>query len=474
MNNLSTNKEIIKVNNSPLENEILQNLINITPADSSDLSNIVINNTLKVDYTSSVLDQNNLSGTNSNSGIGLKDRNDGHFKKIYLNDNDLYIVPQDYINNVPQPAGEPSRFIRYDEFETILNDDNNPLIFSNININNNFLIRFLETDLETDTSLIALRQNNGKIEFRNKNDINWELLSSGGSGVSNFYNLQDVNITKSNTQTYEYIKFNSSKELINSNLTIIDDNNPYLGGILDTNGFNIKFTSNSGIIDGTGNLALQIETSNSNPNFLNIRKTRNSVNENILDLHADSNNGNNNVNMRISTNGAGDLEIDLNNDTQTNKGDFIIKADEVSFNDITSFSMTTGTFIGSVDFVVLSDGGYSSDSGNPSNINLETETLVLQVNGNDTRYYLYLLDGLNGQKSNLVFETNGSNNKVEIEFLSNNSIIKKVGTGTGLANKFIFNNAGQSAILQYFNFSGYPENSERNRWQVLNTGCSVE
>jgi hypothetical protein len=263
-------------------------------------------------------------------------------------------------------------------------------------------------------------------------------------------------------------------ELINSNLTIIDDNNPYLGGILDTNGFNIKFTSNSGIIDGTGNLALQIETSNSNPNFLNIRKTRNSVNENILDLHADSNNGNNNVNMRISTNGAGDLEIDLNNDTQTNKGDFIIKADEVSFNDITSFSMTTGTFIGSVDFVVLSDGGYSSDSGNPSNINLETETLVLQVNGNDTRYYLYLLDGLNGQKSNLVFETNGSNNKVEIEFLSNNSIIKKVGTGTGLANKFIFNNAGQSAILQYFNFSGYPENSERNRWQVLNTGCSVE
>ena len=473
MTEITTKQNITNFTN----NELLQNIINITPADPTSTANIILNNTFKVNYTNPLLDTNNA--TNSNSTISLKDRTDGHFKELYLDNNDLYIIPQDYIINTPQPVSAAVKFLREDDIDiinNILDNDDNSLSYGNINVSNTSIIRFLETDLSSDTSLIGFRQNSGNIEFRNANDGVWtRLYLNGSNGISNFYNLTDVNITKASVQTYEYIKFNGSQELINSNLSISDDNTPQLGGQLSTNDFNIQFTSNTGLLDAFGNIALQIESSsNTNPNYLMIRKERNSGDEDVVNLYASSD-VNTNVNMRISTRGSGDLEIDLNDaTTPNNMGDFIIKTNEFNLADVNTFNMSTGKFIGSLDFIVLSGGGYSTDVLSPTNVELSTETLILQVNGNDNRYYISLIDGTNGQKANVVYETSGSNNQVSVSFSNSTGSIKNIGTGTGLADKLIFTEAGQSAVMQYYQFNGYDINSSRNRWQILNTACLVE
>ena len=117
---ISTNKKITSIL-SPIP---LKNIINITPSDNTN-SNIVINNTLKINYTNSVID--NKSQLNINSSIELKDKLDGQYKELYIHDNDLFIIPMDYFNNNLQYKGLPSRFIKYDELETILNDNNNTI-----------------------------------------------------------------------------------------------------------------------------------------------------------------------------------------------------------------------------------------------------------------------------------------------------------------------------------------------------------
>jgi hypothetical protein len=475
INNINDETQIInQYSENNITNTDIGLNINITPADTNNKSNIVINNTLGVRFTEPKIDINNI--TNSNAGLFLKDRTDGIFKDLYLEDNDLYIIPKSY-DNVSETVtvNSPVYLLRYDEFETLLSGDDNTFTFSNINIKNGYYIRFLETDdVETDTSFIAFRQDNGRIEYRNNNDSDWRLLSAGGGGgVLNFYDLQDVDIVKANTQTYEYIKFNSDNKLINSNLSISDDNLPVLGGELDTSGFDIKFSSNSAIIDTTGNVALKVITADTNTNFLSIRKERNSGDEDVVNLHADSS-LNTNANMRISTRGSGDLEIDLNDETETSKGDFIVKASEFSLPDVDVFNMSTGKFVSSLDFKVLSDGGYSTDELNPTSIDMDAETLVLQINGNGNTYYLSLTDGMNGQKGNIVFETSGTNNRVVISFKTSGGVDKQVGTGSGLANKFILTTAGQSAMLQYYEFSGFASSYSRNRWQILNTGCALE
>jgi hypothetical protein len=471
-NNISTESLINNHINSIITP--INNLINITPSDPTSRSNISINNTIKIDYTDPALDYNNIYKTNA--GFEIKDRNDGHFKKFYLEDNDFYIIPETYnSNNNLIETNDPIKIIRIDDMQNIFNNTDNIYSFGNINITENNILRFLTTDIESDTTLIGLRQNNGKIEFRNNNDIEWKLLGVGGNGASDIYDLQSFNLIKSNVKIYEYLKFDASGNIINSNLSINNDNNPILGGNLLTNNFDIIFSNNSNIKDETGNIALNIQTtSNSNSNYLQIKKDKTiSGNEDILDLHANSY-INNNVNMRISTKGNGDLEVDLNlKETDiSQKGDFIIKANEISLSDINTFNMSSGSFIGSIDLLNLDLETYSEDINNPTTISMNTETIIFQIEDNNKRYYISLYDGLHGQKGNIIFETTASNSYVDLTFISNSSIpvTKNIGTGTGLGNKLIFTHSGQSAMLQYLNLG----NHQRNRWQILNTGCLIE
>lgn len=456
MNNITTIQNITNFTN----NTLLDNIINITPNDPNCNSNIYINNTFKINYTKPFL--NNKEITNINAGIGIKDRYDGYIKDIYLNNNDLYIIPQDFINNKALDKNKPVKFIREDDNDIIKNflqNEDNYLSYGNINIINNSYIRFLDNNLSN--NIIGFRHNKGNIEFKNKNDINWTILNNNDF-INDFYNLTHININKTSIHNKQYIKFDKHKNLINSNLNIFDDNIPKLGGNLYTNNYNIQFTNNSSITDNIGNKILQFSATNNNSNYLKIEKKK-YKNENLINLYATSD-INKNVNMAITTHGNGDLNINLIEDkTLNNMGDFIIRANEFNLADINIFNMSSGKFVSSIEYITL-------NNINSTNIELNTETLVLEINGNNNTYYLSIIDGINGQKGNIIYETNGLNNTIELRFIDKTGKYKKIGTGSGLSNKLILNTSGQSIMLQFLSFN----NENNNRWQILNTGCIIK
>ena len=432
-------------------------------------SNIIINNTLEVGYTNDTKDLNKLN----NASIKLLDRNDSIFKEIYINDNDLYIIPKNNNNN-SIISYNPVKFVRIDELETIVNDEVNPFIISNLKIDDPGTIRFTRDQYPstiTNTE-IGFRQHNGRIEFKNQSYTNWIPLAQG-SGAVNFYDLGSINFQKASADIGDYIILDSNKDLINTKLNIIDDITPQLGGDLDADNNNIKFTSNTGIKDDNDKQILTFldNTSLDNNTYLSIRKDRNSNDEDFIELRSEST-SNASTNFKISTRGSGDLDFDLTNELNSNKGDVVIKANEFNLADIESFNMSTGKFISSINLINISSSTAGLSELTSKLVNINTETLVLVNSNNNIDYYIHIDSGINGQKLNIIYESYNSTGNVILLF-KNNVSTNYVGTGSGLANQLIFSSSGQSASFQYLEIYTSGPNVIRNRWQILNTGCFV-
>lgn len=472
---LTTNQNLLKYSNQNLE--LIGDHISLTKT-STTTSNININNTFEISYTKDVKEFNNVN----NASIRLLDRSDSIFKSLYLESNDLYLVPCDVSGSDTVEYKTPVKLIREDDLETILNNITNPIVYSNIIVDDPGTIRFTRRDSNGDvisntltSTLIGFRQNNGIIQFRNESYADWVNLSQNGNGngAGTFYELSDVTFQKSDANVGDYIKLDENKELVNTTLNIVDDTTPQLGGNLYMNTSNIIFDTNGGLFDATGNLSIKIsnDTSNSNPNYLEIKKGKNSGDEDIIELRSESTSGTN-ANFKISTRGSGDLDIDLIEDSST-KGDFIVRANEFNLADIDAFTMSTGKFIGSLNLVVLSLTTAGSTEETAKQVNTSTETIVLQNDDDNTDYYIYIDSGISGQKLNIIYESTGVNNSVIILFRDGiNS--RYVGIGTGLGNKLIFTSSGQSSCLQYLEMYSSGPNISRNRWQILNTGCLIE
>lgn len=472
---LKTNLNLLKYSNLNLK--LIGDHISLTKANNTS-SNININNTFEVSYTGDLKNFNNVN----NASIRLLDRSDSIFKTLYLESNDLYLVPRDVIDSDTIEDKTPVKLIREDDLETILNSNTNPIIYSNLIVDDPGSIRFIRRDSNGDvitdtlaTTLIGFRQNNGIIQFRNQTYTEWTDLSNTGvgGGASTFYELIDVKFSKDEANAGDYIKLDGNKDLVNTPLNIVDDTTPQLGGNLYMNTSNIIFDTDGGLIDITGNLSIKIsnDSSNSNPNYLEIKKGKNTGDEDIIELRSESTNGAN-ANFKISTRGSGDLDINLIEDSST-KGDLIVRANEFNLADIDSFNMSTGKFIGSLNLVVLSLTTAGNTEGTSKQVNTSTETIVLQNNDDSTNYYIYLDTGINGQKLNIIYETTENNNSVTVLF-KDGIDSRFIGTGSGLGNKLIFTTSGQSACLQYLEMYSSGPNISRNRWQILNTGCFVE
>jgi hypothetical protein len=467
---LNTTSNLIRYINENSNNNINLNIGDNISLDVIDnISNININNTFEISYTDDVKQINTIN----NASIRVLDRNDSLFKTLYIQDNDLYIVPKTVFNNTieTQPA---SKLLREDELETIINSESNPFIFSNIKIDDPGTIRFTRQghpSTITDTE-IGFRQNNGIIEFKNQSFTDWVSLENVFQDIS-FYDLISVEFSKSDAEVGDYIKLDSNKNLINTRFNIIEDTTPQLGGNLDTNSRYITFNTNTGILDSNNdNILIFLDSSSiNNDNYLTVRKDRNSQDEDIIELKADSTT-NNTAHFKISTKGSGDFEIDLTNSIDDTKGDIIIKANEFNLADIDTFNMSTGKFISSVSVVNISDTTAGLTELDAKIINTNTDTLVIE-NSNDTNdYYIYINKGINGQKLNIIYESTGINSKVILLFKDGNDA-RFIGTGGGLANQLEFTSAGQSACLQYLELYTSGPNINRNRWQILNTGCGV-
>jgi hypothetical protein len=467
---LNTTSNLIRYINENSNNNINLNIGDNISLDVIDnISNININNTFEISYTDDVKQINTIN----NASIRVLDRNDSLFKTLYIQDNDLYIVPKTVFNNTieTQPA---SKLLREDELETIINSESNPFIFSNIKIDDPGTIRFTRQghpSTITDTE-IGFRQNNGIIEFKNQSFTDWVSLENVFQDIS-FYDLISVEFSKSDAEVGDYIKLDSNKNLINTRFNIIEDTTPQLGGNLDTNSRYITFNTNTGILDSNNdNILIFLDSSSiNNDNYLTVRKDRNSQDEDIIELKADSTT-NNTAHFKISTKGSGDFEIDLTNSIDDTKGDIIIKANEFNLADIDTFNMSTGKFISSVSVVNISDTTAGLTELDAKIINTNTDTLVIENSNDTTDYYIYINKGINGQKLNIIYESTGINSKVILLFKDGNDA-RFIGTGGGLANQLEFTSAGQSACLQYLELYTSGPNINRNRWQILNTGCGV-
>lgn len=470
---LNTTSNLIRYVNENSNN--INNINNFNIGDNisldvvDNISNININNTFEISYTDDVKQIN----TPNNASVRILDRTDSLFKTVYIQDNDLYIVPKTVFNNTIE-THSASKLIREDELETIINSESDPFIFSNIIIDDPGSIRFTRQghpSTNTDTE-IGFRQNNGVIQFRNQSFTDWVSIAQASGAVS-FYELISVDFSKSDAEVGDYIKLDNNKNLINTRFNIVDDTTPQLGGNLDTNNNYITFNSNTGILDSNNdNILIFLDSSSiNNDNYLTVRKDRNSHDEDIIELKADSIT-NNNANFRISTKGSGDFEIDLTNTNNNAKGDIIIKANEFNLADIDTFNMSTGKFITSVSVINISDTTAGLTELEAKIINTNTATLVIENSNDTTDYYIYINKGINGQKLNIIYESTGINSKVLLLFKDGNEN-RFVGTGSGLANNLEFTTTGQSVYLQYLELYASGPNINRNRWQILNTGCGV-
>ena len=187
--------------------------------------------------------------------------------------------------------------------------------------------------------------------------------------------------------------------------------------------------------------------------------------------------GSTNVDLRLKTRGSGDLYLDTNG--VSGGGDIIVTTSNIDINDMSNLNISTGQ-VNLVDVNLnlsanshissslqfLENDDLSTNPASPQNITCQSDTVIFDISSNDGRFYAKIANGEQGQNTNLIFNTNGSNNHVEVNFDGTGNI----GIGTGMGKKLLYTQSGQSTSMMYLQFSG---DASRNRWQVLNTGCQV-
>lgn len=438
------------------------NTLNIRGYSNED---VVIASTLRIPNTPNKAGYNasNITVDNANAMIQLKDRNDGLYRDIYVDDSDLYIIPAG--------SGTARKFVRNDDIDNIIDNPNDPR-FSNVFLTSTGYINWYtnEADLTDVSTFIGFRNNGGVIQFRN-NGGNWLNVGSGGVGSGTFVDLTDTVMDIDNIATKPYLKWQTdTTKIINVALEIADDTSPQLGGALDTNEFNILIDNGNGIADNTGNLVLGINNANTHSNYLEATTYLTDSSEYIPTIRSINPAGSGTVSMRLATQSNGDLDIDVGT------GDVNITAANISLNSLTAMNFNSGYIKSSI--TTYQNVNLSTNPAAPQTLSPGTDLMILQISGDDGRFYGKLDAGsVSGQNLNIVYETSGSNNHVELTFYDSGDgdATKKVGVGNGLASKLTYTKAGQSSMLVYLEFDGYTgaTATARNRWQVLNTGTSV-
>ena len=415
-------------------------------------SNLIVNNTLFIPLTKN---NNNLSG-NENTLIALKDRTDGKFKSLIIENNDLYIHPADITTkSLAEITSEKKLILRQDDLENEINQIAGDLEFSNIHIaRTGGYINFFSSNINLNSQTVdaGFRVNSGgSLQFKNVGG-SWTNVGAGGGGGLN---------------------------------SVIDDTTPQLGGTLDTNSQDISFTTNSDLLLAAGNANLQIldntsnaiaEFNDSNTSGNHIVFTKRNLSGSIMpEITVD---GDTNVDLRLKTRGSGDLYLDTNG--ASGGGDIIVSTSNIDINDLSNLNISTGRvnlidvnlnltanshISSSLQF--LENADLSSNPASPQNITCRSDTVIFDISGNNGNFYAEIANGSQGQNTNLIFDTAGNNNRVEVTFAGTGN----VGVGTGMGNKLIYTQSGQSTSMMYIQFSG---DASRNRWQILNTGCIVE
>lgn len=406
-------------------------------------SDIILNNSIIIPNTPSNC---NNSSENFNAAIYLKDVNSN-------GNGTFYSLKADSITGLPELYFNGNIIITVanllNEFETISNLY--PIDFSNIVVNGGYInfTNSIYPNSNVGPDGVGLRySSNGLVQFKNYN-TDWIDLADITTH-DEFRELIDVDVYTNPLQNNQYIIYNSTSNLfVNSNLAIINDLTPTLGGDLNLNGFNLQQNSSNttSILDQYNNKVLSLVSTTTYTNLGNYIEINNvdstlnpSINvKGIFDTD---------IGLDINTKGAGDITLNALN------GSTVVNSDNINI---------SGYMVNSIYRTSSKVGGY-----NPNtiwNIPISSDTILFNFDNGSTAgtYFANVSVGVyDGQKLNLVF------NNLGIQVID---VLVDFGTqgllcGTGLANGIHFDTSGQSSMLIFLG-------DTINKWQILNTGGSI-
>ena len=428
-------------------NQTNLNLLTLNALTSNDpLSNITINNSIIIPKSAA---STNNTNDNINASIYIKDINSINSGSFYsLNVNSLLTtVPSIYFNG--------DLII---STQNLLSELENILIYHTIELSNIIVaggyINFTNGTIPNTnqgSSGVGLRySSNNTVQFKNY-DTGWiDLVDI--TTHDQFSELIDVDVNTNPLINNQYITYNATSNLyVNSNLAIINDVNPTLGGDLNAGNHQIIFNNSSAIfaysnitvIDNNLLVLNNNSTITGAVNYIEIDNTDSFSNPAITatsTISAD-------VGLNINTSGNGDMQLNAS------LGNIYANSDSL---------IISGYVQNSVYRTSAKPGGYLPDT--TWNVPFSRDTILFDFSNSTATgtYWANVGTGLDGQKLNIIYNNKSSNIiSVLVDFGSNGVIV-----GTGFVSGLNFTTVGQSSSLIYL-ADGV------DAWQVLNTGSGV-
>jgi hypothetical protein len=417
------------------------------------LTSVNLNNSIKIPKSSQ---NTNTISDNSNAGILIKDVNSlntGNFYRLNV-DSSATTIPSLYFNsNVVIDSNN-----LLSELESIL--VNYPLETSNIIVEGGYINFYNGTITNTNQGPtgVGLRySSNNTVQFKNY-DTDWiDLVDI--TTHDQFSELVDVDVHTSPLINNQYITYNATSNLfVNSNLAIVNDINPVLGGNLKIGSNLLQFgnTSSRLVYNSSGTFENIIDN-----NLLVLKNnTIGTGISNYLEINNADSGSNPSIIAKSESNIDTDIGLDINT---TGTGNINLNAQQGNIYTNSDSLVVSGFITNSIYRSSTKVGGYHPNTS--WTIPLSSDTFLFDfVNSSQTgTYWANVGAGIyDGQKMNIVFNNTGSNTISVLTNFGSNGVI----TGTGYATGLQFTNIGQSSSLVYLG-------SGINAWQILNTGSGV-
>jgi hypothetical protein len=414
------------------------------------LSNVTINNSVRIPRTAK---ESNLTSDHANAAIYLKDINSSSGEGIFykINANGISGTPALYFNN--ELVINDGNLLS--ELEYLLVDLNYSLETSNIIVHGGYInfyngVNPFDNTNQGDSGVGIRYSANGTVQFKNYNTGWIDMVDI--TTHDQFSELIDVDVYSNPLQNNQYITFNASSNLfVNSNLAIINDTNPTLGGNLNISSYLLKYgTSNGRIVYNSGgvinNNLLVLQNNTITTNDCNYIQIANNDGSNSPSITAK---GMTTVDVGLDINATGNADISLN----SSLGNVNVNADLLA---------VSGYMKNSIFRTSTKPGGYSP--GVSYNIPINNDTILFDFSNTAIAgtYWANVAAGLDGQKLNMIYNKKTSNAITVLSNFGTNGLIVGSGYTTGLS----MDTLGQSVSMVYVG-------DGINAWHVLNTGAGV-
>ena len=426
------------------------NISTINSISNATINYLTLNNSIRIPIST---ESSNSVLANANAAILIKDINSNGSGQFYpLNVNSISSgVPNLFFNG--NVVIDSSNLLS--ELEIELVNNNHVLDTSNIIVHGGY-INFFNGSIPNSNQGgdgVGLRYSNANntVQFKNYNTDWIDLVDI--TTHDQFSELIDVDVNTNPLINNQYITYNATSNLfVNSNLAIVNDTNPELGGDLYVGTNILQFSSNSSRLVYTAN-----NTSNINNNLLVLHNNTSGVDSNYIEI----NNAESTFSPSIIAKSTNDLDVDLTLST-TGAGNMQLNAEQGNIY-TNSDSLVVSGFVKNTIYRTSSKvGGYIPAT--TWNIPLSSDTILFDFSNSSQSgtYWANVGTGIDGQKLNIIYNNKSSNVISVLSNFGSNGVIIGTGYSTGLE----FNTIGQSSSLVYLG-------DGIDAWQVLNTGSGV-